>query len=303
MRSEKAKRTVSGVAEAAVWLGAVFFCPIWVLLGLLAAVAAKCLHELCAMLASENPQRLTARYALPFGWLAGLGTLWLGLAWLQHEGLWPEGLALAALLPVPVALLFFRVMLDARIERPMETACLAVAAFLYIPVPLAFIIDLAGLSHGLALPIGVIAFTKLSDTGGYVFGMLTAPDNHKMCPRLSPKKSWEGTAGGFLFALLAAGAFVALAHWVFPDSEAWKYVRDELTSTPWRTLYFFFAVCVVVATGILGDLLESLFKRQCGVKDSAASSSGRGGRLDTFDSLMFVCAVAYALFRFVRFIP
>lgn len=286
------KRVCCGLAVAAVWLIAIFALPPYILAGILALSAGVCLYELCAMLKKVG-------YALPFGELAVATAVWFGAVYLSGSGDHAPGQSLLlGLLVVLIAALFFRVLLDARFGKPMETASLTVTAFLYVPVSLSFFIPflwigawLGSLSAGVFFAFFLVLITKLCDTGGYFIG--TAFGKHKMSPRLSPGKSWEGTAGGFAFSLSATAIVVACAH-LFPKAHVLGLVR-LLTDSVGATVWFFAVVAILVAVGICGDLLESLFKRQCGVKDSSALFPAMGGFFDTFDSVIFVPGVAYFL--------
>lgn len=299
------QRVICGLSVAAVWLLAIFALPIWALAVLVTLSAGVCLYELCAMLKK-------AGYALPFGSLAAATVVWFGFVYVCTASIVTSfatsivvGQLVAArphLLAAIAAALFFRVLLDARIAKPMETAALTVVSFLYIPFMLSFLLEIAvpfG-SAGVFLAFFLVLVTKLCDTGGYFIG--SAFGRHKMCPRLSPGKSWEGTAGGYAFALVAAGVTVACAH-LFPKAAFLRLIREDTDSCA-ATVWFFVTMVVVVTVGILGDLLESLFKRQCGVKDSSALFPAMGGFFDTFDSLIFVPAtylfmgIVFAIFAF-----
>lgn len=110
----------------------------------------------------------------------------------------------------------------------------------------------------------------LNDSGAYCVGCLTAKrpqGNHKMAPTISPKKSWEGLIGGFVVALLAG--------WVF-------YLVGWMPSL-WKALLM---VLIIAVAGTYGDLVESVLKRQVGVKDSGKFMPGHGGVLDRFDSIL-----------------
>ena len=128
----------------------------------------------------------------------------------------------------------------------------------------------------------VMLVTKAMDTGGYVFGMLSnkwMPNgNHKLCPSISPKKSWEGFAGGVLLALVTAWALRA----IFPG---WDFSRHLGKFAWWKELVL--AVLLALAS-IAGDLTESALKRKCGVKDSGHLIPGMGGPLDVLDSFIYV---------------
>lgn len=115
------------------------------------------------------------------------------------------------------------------------------------------------------------------DTGAYASGLLLG--KHPMAPTISPKKTWEGFAGGALLALCAG---VALS----------LFMLDE----PWWFGLIFGAILLVTAT--MGDLFESLLKRDLGIKDMSSWLPGHGGFLDRLDSMLPSVAAAYVLFVF-----
>lgn len=113
-----------------------------------------------------------------------------------------------------------------------------------------------------------------SDTGGYAVGVIAG--RHPMAPRISPKKSWEGLAGSLVTA--TAGGAIAL---------------PLLLHGPWWQGAIIGVVVALVATG--GDLVESLIKRDLGVKDMGSSLPGHGGVMDRLDSLLPCAVVSYLL--------
>lgn len=127
-----------------------------------------------------------------------------------------------------------------------------------------------------------VLVTKSSDTGAYVLGSLVG--RHKLLPRLSPNKTWEGLAGALL---LSTGASLLFVH----------YLGDRMTGMNVRH-----AVILGVMLGlaaVVGDLIESLFKREAGVKDSGRWFPGIGGVLDLLDSLLFNAPIMYVYLRHV----
>lgn len=124
------------------------------------------------------------------------------------------------------------------------------------------------------LPLSIFVFLWMSDTGAYCFGSLFG--KHRLFERISPKKSWEGSMGGAAVAILVSLVFA--------------YFFPVLSTINWIGL-----ALVVVVFGTWGDLIESLFKRQLGVKDSGSILPGHGGMLDRFDSslLAIPAAVVY----------
>jgi phosphatidate cytidylyltransferase len=131
---------------------------------------------------------------------------------------------------------------------------------------------------GLFLLIGYVLVTAIDDIGAYFVGVSFG--RHKMAPSISPGKSWEGFFGGMAAALLAGLAFGALA--------------DDLTLVDGVALG---AISSLLAP--VGDLVESMFKREMGIKDSGRLLPGHGGLLDRLDAIVFCAPAAYLYLRFV----
>ena len=127
-----------------------------------------------------------------------------------------------------------------------------------------------------------ILVTKFSDVGAYCVGSLVG--RHKMIPRISPGKTWEGFAGAIV---VSTGASIAFAHLAGP--------RLAGMTTPHAAIL---GVLLSVAA-VIGDLIESLFKREAGVKDSGRFFPGIGGILDLLDSLLFNAPLMYLYLRHV----
>ena len=127
-----------------------------------------------------------------------------------------------------------------------------------------------------------IVVTKFSDTGAYSVGSLIG--KHKMIPRISPGKTWEGFGGAIVVSTLAS---VLFAH----------FFRDKLAGMNWIHAVILGVVLSVCA--VVGDLIESLFKREAGVKDSGNFFPGIGGILDLLDSLLFNAPIMYLYLRHV----
>jgi phosphatidate cytidylyltransferase len=127
-----------------------------------------------------------------------------------------------------------------------------------------------------------ILITKISDSGAYAVGSLIG--KHKMIPRISPGKTWEGFGGAILTSVLASIVFARLAG---------EHLLG-MTMTHALILGVILGVAAVV-----GDLIESLFKREAGVKDSGKYFPGIGGILDLLDSLLFNAPIMYLYLRHV----
>ena len=169
-----------------------------------------------------------------------------------------------------------------RESNPLKNWAFAFAAQLYITLPLSLIFFLAyrydafsnSLPYSWVLPLSVFIFLWTSDTGAYLCGSLLGRRfPARLFERISPKKSWVGSIGGGLLCLLAG----VVLWWAFPILLLWQWLGLGLV------------VCVF---GTWGDLVESLFKRQLGIKDSGRILPGHGGMLDRFDSALLAIPAA-----------
>lgn len=157
-----------------------------------------------------------------------------------------------------------------------------------IALPFAMMNGIMQESKWLMLSLFILIW--INDSGAYIVGSLMSKrkgGNHKMFPRVSPAKSWEGLIGGFIFDLAAGYIFYRLG---------WT-VGICLTATPLVDSLIF--ALTIGIFGTLGDLIESLFKRTIGVKDSGLFLPGHGGVLDRFDSLLLAVPVAYLIFVYL----
>lgn len=140
----------------------------------------------------------------------------------------------------------------------------------------------AGAQAGYLALGSLIVTAKMCDVGAYTFGRLFGKT--KMSPVLSPGKTWAGAVGGIATSTVASWAWLTFVPHHFGQS--WP------PSPAWAACLFGAAVGM---TGMIGDLMESLLKRDAGKKDSAALFPGFGGLLDLLDSILYAGPVAYAL--------
>ena len=145
----------------------------------------------------------------------------------------------------------------------------------YVPFLLGFAALITAAPNGPARITACVATIVCSDTGGYLAGVLFG--KHPMAPSVSPKKSWEGFAGSTVFCVVAGVLFF----WLLLDT------------TPWLGILFGLAV---VCSATLGDLGESMIKRDIGIKDMGNLLPGHGGLMDRLDSILPTVAVSYVLF-------
>ena len=127
-----------------------------------------------------------------------------------------------------------------------------------------------------------ILVTKFSDSGAYAVGSLIG--RHKMIPRISPGKTWEGFGGAILVSTLASVLFA-------------QCFRNQMAGMSWKHAVVLGVILSVSA--VVGDLIESLFKREAGLKDSGKLFPGIGGILDLLDSLLFNAPIMYLYLRHV----
>ena len=169
-------------------------------------------------------------------------------------------------------------------ENNILNWAMALMAQLYIALPfsafntLCFINTPSGVCYYFWYALSVFIFLWASDTGAYIFGSWLG--KHRLFPRISPKKSWEGSIGGGVTAVVASQA---IAYFI-PFSENIYSITSHLL---WAGL-----AVVVVITGTWGDLVESLLKRRLGIKDSGSILPGHGGMLDRFDSSLIAIPAA-----------
>ena len=158
--------------------------------------------------------------------------------------------------------------------RNILATCLAV---FYVPFLASFIVLPMTMKHYLAHAIMVIFVPALGDTGGLLFGAWLG--KHKLSPRISPKKSWEGLLGSVLFTL--AGTLIIGA--------------CTYASATWHSKWFVLVILglVIGLVGLFGDLSASIIKRDLGIKDMGHLLKGHGGVLDRVDSILMCAPVTF----------
>ena len=166
-------------------------------------------------------------------------------------------------------------------ENPVHDWAYTMLSQMFIALPLSMINILAfdvqsdGFVHyDMMIPLMLFVFLWVNDSGAYCSGSLFG--RHKLFPRISPGKTWEGSIGGGILVLIVA----VVVGYLLGDGHA-------LSIPMWMGLGL-----VVVVLGTLGDLVESLFKRTLGIKDSGNILPGHGGILDRFDSSLMAIPAA-----------
>ena len=235
--------------------------------------------ELLALLRCQNLE--PSRWATYVGSLFVVAATGVPIYWSHYPencSLGRLGLPLCAM-ALAICLVFFAEM--ARYREPGGvTVRVALGVFVigYVGLLMSFLVALR-LFHdngwGLAALVSMILVTKMCDTGAYFSGRLVG--RHKMTPLLSPKKTWEGAAGGVLLSVASSWFFfeIVLPRW---------FVTDPAPTAWWRWTVYGALLAVI---GMIGDLAESLVKRDMGQKDASQTLPGMGGVLDVLDSLLF----------------
>ena len=244
------------------------------LLSLLAGVGA---WELFRFTRERGTPALEA-LGIPLAALMPLGAHAMRLGWLDA----PLAAAGAVFVALTGAVLWAR----SPEQKPLGTVAITVFGVLYAGATLAyayalrhhrFVVEPAA---GAVLVFYPIALTWISDSGAYFVGR--ALGRKKLMPTVSPGKTVAGAVGAIVFTVVGAWAY---------NSFVLQPVA-QLALAPWTALIFGAVISVV---GQVGDLVESLFKREAGVKDSSTFFSAHGGVLDRLDSLYFAIPVAYLI--------
>lgn len=203
--------------------------------------------------------------------LIGGGLLMTGLAW--YEG--PDALQLGLVATLLAALVWRFSEHKAGFRRDLAAAALITV---YVPFLLSFGVLLVKPDDGAGRVLCALLAVVLSDTGGYAAGVFFG--KHPMAPTISPKKSWEGFAGSVTAAAVGSSL---LLYFLLDISFGWGLL--------------FGAVISVAA--VVGDLAESMLKRDIGIKDMSNLLPGHGGLMDRLDSILFAVPAAYLLLSLI----
>lgn len=272
-------RIISGVSIGVALILALYWLPAAGALAVLLLLAAGGQAEFHRMLRNASIPAFTA-----VGTVAGLAYLTV-----RFLSVGPGREAMAAgpdlgriVLVVTLLGVFIRQFPQKYNTRPFETMACTLMGVWYMPFLLSFFIDLmygweaAGWGTmpvtGRLLVLYLVVVVKFSDIGAYTAGSLFG--RHKMIPRLSPNKTWEGFAGGMLLSVAASICFSVL-------------LDGRLGNVPLPLAHSVVLGLLLGVTGVVGDLFESLLKRASSTKDSGGSVPGMGGLLDVLDSLLF----------------
>jgi len=248
-------------------------------LAVIAALGAIGLWEFFTLLdAARIPNFKVWGVLLGTGMMVGNGLI----LWLRPA---QSGAMDALLLYAAALIVFLRQFEDKNNVRPLETMAGTLMGILYVAFMLSFffrLVMLDGAMSGRWLLFFTVVVVKSTDIGAYFIGC--AFGRHKLIPRISPGKSWEGCAGGIATGLLVSLVF----YWI---------TGGRIGPAVFSIGKLILLALLLSVAGILGDLIESLVKRAAGVKDSSALIAGMGGLLDVLDSLLLSVPVTYLFAR------
>lgn len=265
------KRTIWGTLFVIVIMGAIFIGPYTfaLLFMVLSIFSLKEFYQLSVQ-AGFSPQ-------ISAGLLSG-GVLFI-LSFLVTNNILPSR---CFFIFIPVFFFYFASELYRKKENPLNNVAVTLLGNLYVSLPfslLNFFVFNSEKAYNSSLLISILIFIWSSDTGAYLFGCKFG--RTRLFERISPKKSWEGFLGGLFTAMLAAWLLSLL------------YTQYTLSSLILLSL-------ITVVAGTMGDLIESMFKRGAGVKDSGQFMPGHGGLLDRFDSLLLASPMIFTILQFLQ---
>ncbi len=273
------KRVITAIFFVIVMLGGIYGGQ-YPFVILFAIITALCLWEFLSITLQKNQKRDRIRkvIGLIFGMTPFIMVSMLKLNLLNS----PENFVLyTSLLCFPIIFLCFIYELFAASEDPFSNVAFIILGMVYIGTPFALVDFIAfdGEQFRANTVFGLLLLTWINDTAAYLVGSQIG--KNKLFPRISPKKTWEGSIGGGIFTLILAGFL--------------GYIFIEQTVVEWVILG-----AIVVIFGSIGDLIESMLKRSFDIKDSGTLLPGHGGLLDRFDAFIFLVPFASAYILWIR---
>ena len=290
---ELLKRVLTAVVLIPIVLLLVLRAPVPVVAFVAGVVALLAIHELLKLAEGYNIRPLYKSAYIFAGLFFLLIVLSPGSA--PTPALSTSGFAYIAICAAIFAPFLFLTMAMRRAElsSAFPAAMVAVFAFVYIALPLACLVQLREQWEGSFFLLYLLLLVWAGDIFAYFIGKSLG--THRMSPRVSPKKTWEGAAAS-VFASVAVG--MLMTHYAVAISRALLHARlieqrDGVFTEPAMFPIIILSVVLNFAAQ-LGDLVESVIKRGAGVKDSGTILPGHGGMFDRIDALLFAAPVLWA---------
>lgn len=268
------RRTVTGAFIVIFILGGLWLHPVSFFI-VVAVMLAGTQREYYLMVRSAGvrPQMVTG---IVSGFILYVTSVLIAVGWLSMKGF---------LVLIPVMVTVMAIELFRKEERPFDSLAHTLFSLLYTAVPLSMfpfaafgrtgvepLLQMEGVLFSPGILTGFFLLLWTNDTGAYLVG--SALGRHPLFERISPKKTWEGFAGGLVLTMIVAQL---LPGWLGVTGTAgWMIIA-----------------LIVSVAGTLGDLLESMLKRSLGLKDSGTVMPGHGGFLDRFDSVVVAFPLVY----------
>jgi len=258
------QRSLTGLVFGAIVVASTTFNQ-WSFLALVFTINLLCLHEFYSLLLPKGAV-IEKYFTLATGSIInivfGLMVMdYISVEWFYHL--------------IPLLLILFMAKLFFNSKTELDALSYEVLGLIYICFPLSMFYKLSffnSLEFSYTLPLGIFLLQWTSDTGAYLIGKNFG--KHKLFRRISPLKTIEGGIGGLVFTL--AAAIVISKFW------------DDLSLTDWMVV-----AALIAVFGSIGDLFQSLLKRNIGIKDSGKLLPGHGGTLDRFDAIFFSVPAVY----------
>lgn len=268
------QRAITGIVFVAVLASCILWNQ-WSFLALLAFTSVAATHEFYKLIEKAIPG---TRLNKPAGMLSAAVIAW-GCFTYSSTGSYPA----VFLLIIPLAVYVFIAELYKKSDVPFLNISYTLAGPFYAALPFALLSFLAfrGAGYSYHLVLGFFVLLWTSDTGAYLCGRSFG--KHKLFERISPKKTWEGSLGGTILAVLVS---IYFAH-----------IYTEISLSDW-----IISALIVVIFGTLGDLVESMLKRSINVKDSGTILPGHGGLLDRFDGLLLSVPMLVFYFEVLKWL-
>jgi phosphatidate cytidylyltransferase len=263
-------RTITGIFFVAVVVSSVIFNPLFF----------ACLFFFVTLLGLHEFYKLLQKGGrAPQTWLGLVsgGLLFAGLAAVANNWIETKYLTvLLALIPISFISELYR-----NKQSPFENVALTLLGVFYIALPFGLMnfFYIPQLHYSFIILLGYFVILWINDTFAYLFG--SAFGKHRLFERISPKKSWEGSIGGALVSIIAVGLFASFDH--------------SLPLIQWIII-----TVIIVISGTLGDLIESMLKRNLNIKDSGTLLPGHGGILDRFDAVLISAPLIFVYIQWIN---